>query len=91
MVPKNSHKKSAKVSKKIIARMNNLVLERILKNLYLRLSQQEKEMMAKVFSSGDKKAKERFIKIYLPNFKLIFEREVKKLEKEIRTELKRMI
>jgi len=44
--------------------------------------------MAKVFSSGDKKAKERFIKIYLSNFKLIFEREVKKLEKEIRTELK---
>jgi hypothetical protein len=74
-------------SSNITTRFFNLVIGRVLRRVYSDLDQQGKEKIEKVFLSDDGKAKEKFIKKYIPNFKKIFEEEAKKIEEEIEAEI----
>ena len=73
--------------KKLIDKMNDLILKRILKNLYSGFDDQHKKEMSDVFDSSKKKNKEEFIKNNLPNFDSVFEEELKKLSEEIKAEM----
>lgn len=88
IVKKHSSKKN-KTSKKIISRMNSLILERMLKNIYSTFDELGKKEMTNIFFSRNKKAKEKFVKKYLPNFKNIFNTEAEKLKKEIKKEIEK--
>ena len=87
-VKKQSSPKN-KISKKIISRINSLILERMLKNVYSAFDESAKKEMANVFFSRDKKAKEKFVKKYLPGFKELFKAEAEKIKGEIREEIKK--
>lgn len=64
-------------------RIFNLVIGRLLKEVYLRCKEEDKKLMEETFSSGDLKEAERFIKKYIPDFQEIFAEESKKLKEEI--------
>lgn len=69
-------------------RVFNLVIGRVLKSAYLNLEEKDKKDMEQVFLSDDDKQKEQFIKKHMPNFKKLFEKEAKKIEGEIKSEIK---
>ena len=70
-----------------ITRLFDLVLGKVLKRVYLDISDSERKEMEKVFLSDDDKLKEKFVKKYIPNFKELFEEESKKIEEEIKFEM----
>ena len=72
-------------------RVFNLIIGRVLKIVYLGLSENDKENMEKVFLSGNDKEKEDFIKKYIPNFEEISGKEAQKVEEEIKLEIEKII
>jgi len=64
-----------------------LAIGRVLKRAYAELDGKNKENMERVFMSDDDKAKEKFVKEYIPNFSKFFEEEAKKVQEEILAEM----
>jgi len=71
------------------SRIFDLVIGRVLKRAYLDFDQTEKENMEKVFLLDDNLQEEKFIKKYIPNFKNLFNEEMKKIEEEIKAEIEK--
>jgi len=68
------------------ARAFNVLLNRILKNLYSTLDETEKARIEKVFSSGTDEEKDEFFKKYSKDIKKIFQEESEKLERDLQEE-----
>jgi hypothetical protein len=66
----------------------DLIFSRVLKSVYLNLSQDQRKNMENIFLSENDKEKEDFIKKHIPNFKVLFDKEAKKIEVEIKDEIK---
>jgi hypothetical protein len=75
--------------KEISYRIFDLILGRILKIVYLRLNEKERENMGTTFSLGDEKLKEKFIKENIPDFEKLFIQETKNIDDEIRILIKK--
>lgn len=72
-------------------RIFNLILSRVLKRIYLGLDEASRKKMEEVFISDDDKEKEKFTKKYMPDFKVIFEEESRKIEEELKLEIEKQI
>ncbi|MBI2054413.1 MAG: hypothetical protein HYT36_03780 [Candidatus Staskawiczbacteria bacterium] len=70
--------------KALAARVLDLALFRILKNVYLELGEIEKKKMEDIMSSGNIEEIENFLKPQVKNFDDLFKTEVKKIEEEIK-------
>ncbi len=77
--------------KKLGLRVFDLVLDRVLRRVYLEFNEAEKSEMEKAFSSDSDKEREKFIKKYVPNFKELFEEEAKKIEAELKVEIEKQV
>ena len=73
--------------KKLDSRIFDLVIGRMLKRVYMGLTEEEKESMGNIFASGDDKSKEDFIKKYIPKFEKVFKAEADKVGEEIKAEI----
>lgn len=73
------------------SRVFDLILGRVFKIVYLGLNEKDKKVMEKVFLSGDEKEKDKFVKKYIPDFKTIFSKEAKNIEKEIELEIEKQL
>ena len=73
------------------SRIFDLALSRVLCRVYLSLNNKDKSTMENVMLSGSSNEKEEFIKNNIPNFKKLFEKEIKKLENEIKAELEQKL
>lgn len=69
------------------SRIFDLVIGRVLKNAYFSFDQETKDSMEKTFSLGSDEDKEKFIKKNMPNFKKIFQEELKGVEEEIKSKI----
>ncbi len=74
-------------AQKSAAKIFDLVMGRVFKSVYLKLNEDDKKKMEKVFLSGSDNEKEKFIKKYMPNFEEIFSQEVKKIGQEIESKM----
>jgi len=72
-------------------RVLNLIINRVLKKIYINLDEDKKNNMKEILSSDDKNRKEYFIKNSIPNFNKIFEDEAKRIEEEIKEEIEKLI
>lgn len=83
--------KLSSYQKELSSRIFDLVLSRVLSQAYLAFDEKTKEEMKKVFDSGPEgysdEEKEKFIKKNIPNFKKLFEEEIKKIEEGIKAEI----
>ena len=86
---KNIYQILTEEQKNLAQRVFNLALGRILKSVYLQLEDSNKKIMEEIFSRDNKKEKEKFIKKNLLKFKSLLQTEVKKLKKEIESEMKK--
>jgi hypothetical protein len=69
----------------------DLILDRVLRNIYYNFDESHKADMDKVFSSGSEKEKKDFIKKYIPDFDKIFKEDAKKIGEELKIEIERQI
>lgn len=78
----------SKSQREITEDIFDLVLERIIKNFYLQLGDEDKQKMGKTFLSNDKKSKEDFISKNFTDPEFVFKQELEKVIEEIKTKLK---
>ena len=71
------------------SRIFDLIIGRVFKRIYLTLDKKGREKMERVFLSGDNKKKGEIIKKYMPNFKILFKEEAKKIKDEIKAEIEK--
>ena len=74
--------------KGLVARIFSLTLGRALKRVYSLFDEKTKEEMSRIFASNDETEKEDFVKEKMPDFQNIFNEETKKIEEEIRLEIR---
>jgi len=72
-------------------RIFDLIIARILKKVHSTLDESSKKILEAAFASGTEKEKDEAVKKYIPNFKKLFEEEAKKIEEEIKEEIKKQI
>ena len=89
MISNKFFKKLSPRQTELSSRILDIVINRVLKRAYLCFSKEAEESMDRIFLSGSDTEKEGFIKKNIPNFKELFEEEVKKIEEEIKTEIKK--
>lgn len=89
-MPKNKKQKPIKIPPKMLGDVNDLVLERIFKNTYLSLGDEERQTAVALFSSKDKKGQDDFVRRYMPNLKDIFKKEVEKIAEELQEGISNM-
>ncbi len=73
--------------RKITKDLFELVLERVLKNLYLSLSESDKKKMNDIFLSQNQELQEEFITTHLPNLEDVLYKEMGKIESEIKKDI----
>lgn len=75
--------------KKIAQNLFDLLLEKVLKQLYLSLNEDGKKKMAEVFLSQDQKLQEEFITTHLPNLEDVLHQEAEKIREKIKADIKK--
>jgi len=87
--------KLSSYQKELSSRIFDLVLSRVLSQAYSAFDEKTREEMKKVFDLGPEgypdEEKEKFIKKNIPNFKKLFEEEIKKIEDDIKAEIEMRI
>ena len=76
---------------KINSKIFDLVVGRVLKNVYLSLDSDKRKIMEDIFLSGTDEDREKFIKENVPNFEELFEKESKIIEKELELEIEKEV
>ena len=76
---------------KINSKIFDLVVGRVLKNVYLSLDSDKRKIMEDIFLSGTDEDREKFIKENVPNFEELFEKESKIIEKELELEVEKEV
>jgi hypothetical protein len=91
MVSNNFSKELSPEQNALSLRVLDLLISRVLKNQYSTFNEDTKKLLEEIFESNDDKKKEEFLKTHLPNFKKLMKDESKKLEEEIKLEIKKQI
>ena len=71
----------------LAARIFNIVIDQVLQKTHAGLDERGRAEMEKVFLSDDEKAKNDFVKKYIPNFENVFKEEEKKVRNRIVDEM----
>lgn len=75
--------------KNLGSRIFNLVIGRVLKNVYLNLDENSRGNMEKTFLSDETEEKSEFIKKYIPNLEKLLKETAEKIEEEIKEEIEK--
>ena len=77
--------------KELSSRFFDLALSRALSKAYSSFNEDIKDEMKRVFNLDNDEEKDKFIKKNIPNFKEIFDGEMKKIEDDIKAEIERRV
>jgi hypothetical protein len=75
----------------LASRIFDLAISRVLKNAYIQLDEKTKGSMNIIFDLNNDQDKENFIKKNIPDFKELFEKELKNIEDSIKSEIEKQI
>lgn len=89
MVLKKTSKNVSPKQEEMASKIFELVIGRVLKQVYLRLDENGRKNAEVVFTSDDDNSKEEFVKKYIPDFKKIFKEESKNIEEELKLEVEK--
>ncbi|MEI7424517.1 MAG: hypothetical protein WCK10_00095 [Candidatus Staskawiczbacteria bacterium] len=86
-IPKNISQKQEEMALRIF----DLIIGRVLKQVYLRLDENGKKDAERVFTSNNDKDKDEFVKKYIPDFKKLFKEESKNIENELKIDVENQV
>ncbi len=85
MINKNIPENLTQAQADLNSRIFDLILGRVLKRAYLNFDEKIKESIKEIITSS----KEKSAKKYMPDLKILFEEESKKIEEEIKAEIEK--
>ena len=91
MINNNFLKDISPAQTNLSSRIFDLAVSRVLRRVYLSLNDKDKANMESILLSGSSNEKDKFIEKHIPDFKKLFEKEIKMIEKEIKAELEQKL